>query len=133
MIEKATKTRTQLQDALTYATTADDVDNMTELAGNVSNELSKDGINFYNQFLDSYEIVLDNLNTYIDDINTVYTQANTLQADVEYETTSIQRVAIDESEVLGRYDMKGNRVDSTYKGMQIIRLKNGKTVKINNK
>lgn len=131
LIEKATKTRTQLQDALTYATTADDVDNMTELAGNVSNELSKDGINFYNQFLDSYEIVLDNLNAYIDDINTVYTQANTLQADVEYETTSIQRVAIDESEVLGRYDLKGNRVDSTYKGMQIIRLKNGKTVKIN--
>ena len=131
LIEKATKTRTQLQDALTYATTADDVDNMTELAGNVSNELSKDGINFYNQFLDSYEIVLDNLNAYIDDINTVYTQANTLQADVEYETTSIQRVAIDESEVLGCYDLKGNRVDSTYKGMQIIRLKNGKTVKIN--
>lgn len=131
LIEKATKTRTQLQDALTYATTADDVDNMTELAGNVSNELSKDGINFYNQFLDSYEIVLDNLNAYIDDINTVYTQANTLQADVEYETTSIQRVAIDESEVLGRYDLKGNRVDSTYKGMQIIRLKNGKNVKIN--
>ena len=27
--------------------------------------------------------------------------------------------------------MKGNPVDSTYKGIQIIRLKNGKTIKLN--
>ena len=131
LIEKATKTRAQLQDALASATTADDVDNMTALASSTTNELSTLGLDAYNQFLDDYTIVLDNLNAYIDNINTVYTQANTLQTDVEYEATSIQRVTIVESEVSDRYDMKGNRVDSTYKGVQIIRLKNGRTIKIN--
>ena len=45
--------------------------------------------------------------------------------------TDIRHVLRSDSEVIGRYDLKGNRVDSTYKGVQIIRLKNGKTVKIN--
>ena len=27
--------------------------------------------------------------------------------------------------------MKGNPVDSSYKGLQIIRLKNGRTIKLN--
>ena len=131
LIEKATTTRDQLQNNLPSATTAADVDRLTVLASDVASELSTDGTSTYNQFVESYDSVLENLNTYIGNINTVYTQANNLEADVAYETTSIQRVAIDESEVLGRYDLKGNRVDSTYKGMQIIRLKNGKTVKIN--
>ena len=131
LIEKATKNRNQLLEVLAFATTADDVDAVTVEAGNVANELSTDGVDFYNQFVDSYVTVLDNLNAYIRNINIVYTQANNLEEDVEYETTSIQPVAVDESEVWGRYDMKGNRVDSTYKGMQIIRLKNGKTIKLN--
>lgn len=131
LIEKASATRDQLQSDLVSAVTAADVDRLTVLASDIASELSTDGTSTYNQFVESYDSVLENLNTYIGNINTVYTQANNLEADVAYETTSIQRVAIDESEVLGRYDLKGNRVDSTYKGMQIIRLKNGKTVKIN--
>ncbi|MBR5747522.1 MAG: C10 family peptidase [Prevotella sp.] len=131
LIEKVTKARDQLLVVLASATTADDVGLVTVEVGNVANELSTDGVDFYNQFVDSYVTVLDNLNAYIRNINIVYTQANNLEEDVEYETTDIQRVAVDESEVWGRYDMKGNRVDSTYKGMQIIRLKNGKTIKLN--
>ena len=50
---------------------------------------------------------------------------------VEEVVTAINQLIIDESEVVARYDMKGNPVDSTYKGMQIIRLKNGKTIKLN--
>ena len=131
LIETASATRDQLQNDLTSAVTAADVDRLTVLASDVASELSTGGKSNYEQFVESYDTVLENLNTYIGNINTVYTQANNLETDVAYETTSIQRVAIDESEVLGRYDLKGNRVDSTYKGMQIIRLKNGKTIKIN--
>ena len=131
LIETASATRDQLQNDLTSAVTAADVDLLTVSASNLANQLATDGKSNYEQFVESYDTVLENLNTYIGNINTVYTQANNLEADVAYETTSIQRVAIDESEVLGHYDLKGNRVDSTYKGMQIIRLKNGKTVKIN--
>lgn len=133
LIEKATNARDKIQELLPSATAADDVERMTELADLTANELSTDGANFYNQYADGYDTVLKNLNTYIGNINYVYTEANNLEAAVEYETTSIQRVAIDESKVWGRYDMKGNRVDSTYKGVQIIRLKNGKTIKLNNK
>jgi len=133
LIEKATNARDKIQELLPSATAADDVERMTELADLTANELSTDGANFYNQYADGYDTVLKNLNTYIGNINYVYTEANNLEADVEYETTSIQRVAIDESKVWGHYDMKGNRVDSTYKGVQIIRLKNGKTIKLNNK
>ena len=131
LIETASATRDQLQNDLTSAVTAADVDLLTVSASNLANQLATDGKSNYEQFVESYDTVLENLNTYIGNINTVYTQANNLETDVAYETTSIQRVAIDESEVLGRYDLKGNRVDSTYKGMQIIRLKNGKTIKIN--
>ena len=131
LIEKASATRDQLQSDLVSAVTAADVDRLTVLASDVASELSTGGTSNYNQFVESYDSVLESLNTYIGNINTVYTQAGNLEADVAYETTCIQRVAIDESEVLGHYDLKGNRVDSTYKGMQIIRLKNGKTIKIN--
>ena len=131
LIEKATNARDKIQELLPSATVADDVERMTELADLTANELSTDGANFYTQYADGYDTVLKILNIYIGNINTVYTEASSLEADVEYETTSIQRVAVDETEVMGRYDMKGNRVDSTYKGMQIIKLKNGKTIKLN--
>ncbi len=108
-----------------------DVETMSSIATKTANQLSSDGVSAYNLIIGNNKQVLDDMNILLNNIKIVLAQANTLQADVEYETTSIQRVAIDESEVLGRYDLKGNRVDSTYKGMQIIRLKNGKTVKIN--
>ena len=69
--------------------------------------------------------------TYINNVNIVNEQAYKLKAAVEHETTAIASIAVDESEVVSRYDMKGNPVDSTYKGIQIIRLKNGKTIKLN--
>ena len=75
--------------------------------------------------------MIDNLNILINNVNTVVKQANSLETEVQKAVTGIQRVAVDESEVISRYDMKGNRVDSTYKGMQIIRLKNGKIIKMN--
>ena len=73
----------------------------------------------------------DNLSILIENVNIVYKQASSLQSEVENEVTAINQLIIDESKVVARYDMKGNPVDSTYKGVQIIKLKNGKTIKLN--
>ena len=107
------------------------MESLTASVTKAANTLSSDGVAAYNLYVDNYGIVINNLNVLIDNLNYVYNQANSLEADVKKETTEIRRQLVDESEVSGRYDMKGNRVDSTYKGVQIIRLKNGKTIKIN--
>lgn len=131
LIKSATSTHDSIQIYLPSVAEPGDVDTMTSIATKAANLLSSDGVSTYNLFIGNYKIVLDDLSFLLENIKIVLAQANTLQTDVEYEATSIQRVTIDESEVSGRYDMKGNRVDSTYKGVQIIRLKNGRTIKIN--
>ena len=131
LIKKIIDTHNQLPAILASATDIADVEKVTKLTTNAFNELSSDGVAAYNLYVENYPTVIKNLNIYIDNVIIVDKQADSLEAAVEQETTAIQRVMVDESEVMGRYDMKGNPVDSTYKGIQIIRLKNGKTIKIN--
>jgi len=131
LIKKIIDTHNQLPAILASATDIADVEKVTKLTTNAFNELYSDGVAAYNLYVENYPTVIKNLNIYIDNVNIVDKQADSLEAAVEQETTAIQRVMVDESEVMGRYDMKGNPVDSTYKGIQIIRLKNGKTIKIN--
>lgn len=131
LIKKTIDTHNQLPAILASATDIADVEKIAKLTTNAFNELSSDGVDAYNLYVDNYSTVIKNLNIYIENVNIVDKQADSLKAAVEQETTAIQRVMVDESEVLGRYDMKGNPVNSTYKGVQIIRLKNGKTIKIN--
>ncbi len=131
VIEKAKEALSQLQSSLASATAIDDVESVTASITKASNTLKSDGVDAYNLYEENYGKVIDNINVLIDNVNSVDNQADTLETAVQKETTSIQRVTVDESEVLGRYDMKGNPVDSTYKGIQIIKLKNGKTIKLN--
>ena len=130
-IQKAIDISNQLPVLLASATDIADVETMTELATNESNALSSNGVDDYNQFVDYYSMVVNNLNIYINNVIIVGNQAESLENDVNETITGIGNVIVDDSEILGRYDMKGNRVDSTYKGVQIIRLKNGKSIKIN--
>lgn len=130
-IQKAIDISNQLLVLLASATDIADVETMTELATNESNALSSNGVDDYNQFVDYYSMVVNNLNIYINNVIIVGNQAESLENDVNETITGIGNVIVDDSEILGRYDMKGNRVDSTYKGVQIIRLKNGKSIKIN--
>ena len=130
-IKKAIDTYNQLPTILASATDIADVESMTELATNESNALSSVGVDAYNQFVDYCSIVVNNLNIYISNVIVVNKQADNLENDVNETITGIGNVIVDDSEILGRYDMKGNRVDSTYKGVQIIRLKNGKSIKLN--
>ena len=131
VIETAKETMSQLQNSLASATAIADVESLTASVTKASNTLKSDGVDAYNLYVENYGTVVANINVLIDNVNTVDNQADTLETAVQKETTSIQRVTVDESEVQGRYDMKGNPVDSTYKGIQIIRLKNGKTIKLN--
>ena len=131
VIETATQARSQLQEGLSTAATATEVESLTSSVTKATNKLNSDGVSAYNLYVKNYNIVYDNLSMLIDDINMVYQQATSLQSEVEEVVTAINQLIIDESEVVARYDMKGNPVDSTYKGMQIIRLKNGKTIKLN--
>jgi chromosome segregation ATPase len=131
LIKKAIDIRNQLPTLLASATAIDDVESMTRLATLAFNELSSDGVDVFNQYVGIYNVVRDNMSILIDNVNIVYNQANSLQSEVENELTAINQLIIDETEVVARYDMKGNRVDSTYKGVQIIRLKNGKIIKLN--
>ena len=131
VIETAKQTYSQLQSSLASATAIADVENLTTSVTKASDTLTSDGAIAHNLYAGHCSTVIDNLNILINNVNTVVKQANSLETGVQEAVTGIQRVTVDESEVVSRYDMKGNRVDSTYKGMQIIRLKNGKIIKMN--
>ena len=131
VIETAKEAMSQLQNSLASASAIADVESLTASVTKASNTLKSDGVDAYNLYVENYGKVIANINVLIDNVNSVDNQADTLETAVQKETTSIQRVTVDESEVQGRYDMKGNPVDSSYKGLQIIRLKNGKTIKLN--
>ena len=133
IIETAAASSKKLQDDLTSAVTADDVEKLTQSCEKLTSEFSSNGLDMSNLMANNLNIVIKNLNTYVDHFNDAYSDADDLKTKVEAALTDIRNVLISESEVSGRYDLKGNRVDSTYKGVQVIRLKNGKTIKLYNK
>ncbi len=131
VIAAAKTSRQTLQDGLSSALTADEVDKLTASVTKVKSALASEGVDYYNLLAGNCNAVTKNVNTVVDNVNIVDNQVQSLENEVEQTITAINQLIIDESEVVARYDMKGNPVDSTYKGMQIIRLKNGKTIKLN--
>jgi hypothetical protein len=57
-------------------------------------------------------------------------QTKDLYEILETLSTGMTKIPANQQEVVSRHDLKGNRVDATYRGVQIIRLKNGKTFKV---
>ncbi len=131
VIAAAKTSRQTLQDGQSSALTADEVDKLTASVTKVKSALASEGVDYYNLLAGNCNAVTKNVNTVVDNVNIVDNQVQSLENEVEQTITAINQLIIDESEVVARYDMKGNPVDSTYKGMQIIRLKNGKTIKLN--
>ena len=130
-IKTATQTSAQLKADLASVATIAEVESLTVSVEKATSTLSSNLIKAFNTCVNYYNPIIDNLNIFINNFNTVGKQADSLQAEVETEITGIGHVIAEESEVIGRYDVKGNPVESTHKGVQIVRLKNGKTVKIN--
>lgn len=131
VIDAAKAAKQTLQDGMTSATTADEVDKLTASVKKAESTVESDGGGYYNLLAGNCKTVTNNVNILVNNVNTVYKETQTLEKEVEKTVTAINQLMIEASEVVARYDMKGNRVDSTYKGTQILRLKNGKTIKIN--
>ena len=62
-------------------------------------------------------------------ITTASVSITELEQTVDNAITAVNAILLDELQVVSRHDMKGNPVDATYRGVQIIRLKNGKIFK----
>ena len=131
VIAAAKTSRQTLYDALSSATTADEVDKLTASVNKAKLDLASEGTGHYNLLAKNCNAVTDNVSDVVDNVNVVDKTIKIVEMQLEEVVTAINQLIIDESEVVARYDMKGNPVDSTYKGMQIIRLKNGKTIKLN--
>ena len=131
LIEEAKAAKQELQNSLSSATTADEVDKLTTSATKTKSDLASEGVDWYNLLVENSNTVATYVEGVIDNVNVVDRQTTRLDKEVQETLTGISQVVIDESEVAARYDVKGNRVDSTYKGVQIVRMKNGKTIKIN--
>lgn len=131
VIAAAKTSRQTLYDALSSATTADEVDKLTASVNKAKLDLASEGTGHYNLLAKNCNAVTDYVRHVADNVNVVDKTIKIVEMQVEEVVTAINQLIIDESEAVARYDMKGNPVDSTYKGMQIIRLKNGKTIKLN--
>ena len=131
VIEEAKTTKQKLQADLSSATTADEVEKLSASVANAKSELASEGLDWYNTLVYNCNIVVEYVSGFTDNVNIVEKETQVLEKAVEETVTAINQLIIDESKVVARYDMKGNPVDSTYKGVQIIRLKNGKTIKLN--
>lgn len=131
VIEEAKAAKQKLQSDLSSTTTADEVEKLTSSVDKAKSELSSEGLEWYNTLVYNSNIAIEYINGFVDNVNIVDKETKALEKVVEETVTAINQLIVDESKVIGRYDMKGNPVDSTYKGVQIIKLKNGKTIKLN--
>ena len=87
---------------------------------------------------ESINTVIAEINTQIAAVEEEIKSINTNVADVNKQTEDLNKevasgignISIDENDIQGRYDLNGRPVDANYKGAMIIRMTNGKTIKI---
>lgn len=130
VIEEAKAAKQKMQADLSSATTADEVEKLSASVSKEKSELASKGLYWYNTLVDNCNIVVKYVNGFADNVNIVDKETKALEKLVEEVVTAINQLIINKSEIVARYDMKGNPVDSTYKGVHIIKLKNGKTIKL---
>ena len=130
VIEEAKAAKQKMQADLSSATTADEVEKLSASVSKEKSELASKGLYWYNTLVDNCNIVVEYVNGFADNVNIVDKETKALEKLVEEVVTAINQLIINKSEIVARYDMKGNPVDSTYKGVHIIKLKNGKTIKL---
>ena len=131
-IAEATTLKEQALTISETSTVPDDLNELTRQVISSYNDLALNGVNSINTTIDNLNTIIRNIN----EVNKLITNASDV-AEQLYEVvgkaiaSSIQRLLDDEPEVLGRYDLRGRPVDKNYKGVTIIRMKNGQTFKIN--
>ena len=115
------------------STVADDLDKLTKQVNSSYNNLATTGVENIKVIIDNLNVIVRNVNSVNDLITNANDVTEQLYEIVEAAVTGIDSLLDNGSEVLGRYDLQGRPVDKSYKGVTIIRLKNGKTYKLNNK
>lgn len=133
IIDDATKLRDQVKTGYADATSTEAVEAMITQVTTETTSLNSDGA-------ESINAVIADINTQIAAVEEEIKSINTDVADVNKQTedlnkevseaTGIGNISIDENDIQGRYDLSGRPVDANYKGAMIIRMTNGKTIKI---
>lgn len=134
MIDESVALRNEIQTGYAAATSIDDVEAMTTQVTAKTTVLNSESEGSVNDIIADINSEIAKIENEITEINIDVTKANNYAVELEQEVvevTGISDITIDEKDIIGRYDMMGRRVDSTYKGVQMIRLKNGRTIKIN--
>lgn len=115
------------------STVTDDIKALTQQLTSSYNNLATTGTQ-------NIKVIIENLNTIVRNVNSVndlITNAKTVTEELfdVVETAVSTGIAslLNESEIQGRYDLQGRPVDKNHKGVTIVRFKNGKVMKINNK
>ena len=134
MIDESVALRNEIQTGYAAATSIDDVEAMTTQVTAKTTVLNSESEGSVNDIIADINSEIAKIENEITEINIDVTKANNYAVELEQEVvevTGISDITIDEKDIIGRYDMMGRRVDSTYKGVQMIRLKNGRIIKIN--
>ena len=67
------------------------------------------------------------ISDFVTDASAAASNADAIYEDVQNTISGIDSVTLDESDIYGRYDLNGRPVDENYKGVVIIKMKNGKS------
>lgn len=115
------------------STVTDDIKALTQQLTSSYNNLATTGTQ-------NIKVIIENLNTIVRNVNSVndlITNAKTVTEElfdvVETAVSTGISSLLNESEIQGRYDLQGRPVDKNHKGVTIVRFKNGKVMKRNNK
>lgn len=131
IIDDATKLRDQVKDGYADATSTEAVEAMITQVTTETTSLNSDGAESINAVIADINTQIAAVEEEIKSINTDVTDVNKQTEDLNKEVASgIGNISIDENDILGRYDLSGRPVDANYKGAMIIRMTNGKTIKI---
>ena len=131
IIDDATKLRDQVKDGYADATSTEAVEAMITQVTTETTSLNSDGAESINAVIADINTQIAAVEEEIKSINTDVTDVNKQTEDLNKEVASgIGNISIDENEIQGRYDLSGRPVDANYKGAMIIRMTNGKTIKI---
>ena len=128
LIDKAILQTQQNKEELELAKKSSDVDKLTLSLNEIAYLLSINGYEADGTIVNNLNILIDNLNTIIGNSNNVSKAVLQLYTIVETATGVITPKT--ELDILGYYDLQGRPVDNTYKGLVIIKYKDGHTKKV---
>lgn len=128
LIDKAILQAQQNKEELGLAKKSSDVDKLTLNLNEIAYLLSLNGYEADGTIVNNLNLMIDNLNTIIGNSNNISKAVVQLYTIVESATGVISPKT--EQDILGYYDLQGRPVDDAYKGLVIMKYKDGSTRKV---